>query len=170
MRLYGTVQVDPSARSTSVSDSAPWANQFRLLAAPGVGLAATQVDVQLRVIVMKIDNQLYTLANPEMVRASGEQIGYEGCLSVPNLYGKVPRYEKVKVKALDLSGKEFRVTAEGFLARIFQHEIDHTNGKVFIDHIKDKPEAFFRLDKDGKLQSIDYDTEVENNHDLWPTA
>jgi peptide deformylase len=59
----------------------------------------------------------------------------------------VPRYTKVRVKATDLEGKEFRVTAEGFLARIFQHEIDHTNGIVFIDHIKDEPKAFFKLDK-----------------------
>ena len=86
---------------------------------------------------------------------------------MPNIYGKVPRYEKVKVKALDLSGKEFRVTAEGFLARIFQHEIDHCNGIVFIDHIKDTREAFFRLADDGKLQPLDYEAEVQDNAELW---
>ena len=66
-----------------------------------------------------------------------------------------------------VAGNEFRVTAEGFLARIFQHEIDHTNGKVFIDHIQDKPEAFFKLDTDGHLIKLDYEKEIHENSLLW---
>jgi peptide deformylase len=79
----------------------------------------------------------------------------------------VPRHTKVKVKALDVNGKEFRVSAEGFLARIFQHEIDHTNGIMFIDHIKDNPKAFFKLDNNGELQELEYKKDVEQNSILW---
>jgi peptide deformylase len=106
-----------------------------MLDAPGVGLAANQVDVQLRVIVMKVDNQLYTLANPEIVRSSGEQIGYEGCLSVPGYVGEVARAEKITIKALNRSGKEVRIKGEGLLARAIQHEIDHLDGILFLDHL-----------------------------------
>ena len=80
---------------------------------------------------------------------------FEGCLSVKDIYGRVPRYSKVRVKAIGLSGREFRTTAEGFLARTFQHEIDHTNGVVFVDHIKDRPEAFFKLGNKGELEPLD---------------
>jgi peptide deformylase len=106
-----------------------------MLAAPGVGLAANQVDVQLRVIVMKVDNQLYTLANPEMVRSSGEQIGYEGCLSVPGYVGEVARAERVTIKALNRNGREVRIKGEGLLARAIQHEIDHLDGVLFVDRL-----------------------------------
>jgi peptide deformylase len=106
-----------------------------MLDAPGVGLAATQVDVQLRVIVMKVDNQLYTLANPEVVRSSGEQIGYEGCLSVPGYVGEVARADKVTMKGLNRNGKEVRIKGEGLLARAIQHEIDHLDGVLFIDKL-----------------------------------
>ena len=106
-----------------------------MLDAPGVGLAANQVDVLLRIIVMKVDNQLYTLANPEVVRSSGEQIGYEGCLSVPGFIGEVARAEKVTIKALNRNGKEVRIKGEGLLARAIQHEIDHLDGVLFIDRL-----------------------------------
>lgn len=140
----------------------------------GVALAAVQIDVLYRVVVVRNDfndrnnHDFHVFINPEIVKQEGKLIhDYEGCLSIKNLYGKVPRYEKVKVKALDESGKEFRVTVEGFLARIFQHEIDHTNGVVYIDHIKDDPEAFYRLTDEGKLEQIDYDKEIKDNKDLW---
>jgi peptide deformylase len=140
----------------------------------GVALAAVQIDQLYKIIVVrnnydnKDDHTFTVFINPQITKAEGALVEeFEGCLSVPNVYGKVPRYEKVKVKALDLTGKEFRVTAEGFLARIFQHEIDHCNGLVFIDHIKDNHEAFFELDKDGKLQPLDYDKHVANNSLLW---
>lgn len=143
----------------------------------GVALAAIQIDRLYKVVVVrnnyedKKDHTFTAFINPEVTKTEGELVAdYEGCLSVPNIYGKVPRYEKVKVKALDLNGKEFRVTAEGFLARIFQHEIDHTNGIVFIDHIRDNPEAFFQLDDDGKLQALDYEKDIKNNPELWSEA
>lgn len=140
----------------------------------GVALAAVQIDRLYKIVVVrnnyddKDDHTFTTFINPEITKAEGKLIeDFEGCLSVKDVYGKVKRHEKVKVKALDLEGKEFRVTAEGFLARIFQHEIDHTNGIVFIDHIKDDPEAFYHLDADGKLQPLDYKKDVENNQKLW---
>jgi peptide deformylase len=92
---------------------------------------------------------------------------YEGCLSVKDIYGKVPRYSKVRIKALDLTGKEVRFSAEGFLARVFQHEIDHTNGKVFLDHIKDTPTAFYTLNEEGNLQQLDYALDIRDNTLLW---
>ena len=140
----------------------------------GVALAAIQIDKLYKIVVIrnnydnKEDHEFTTFINPEITKLDGEVVAvYEGCLSVPNVYGKVPRHSKVKVKALDLKGKEFRVTAEGFLARIFQHEIDHTNGKVFIDHIKDDPEAFYKLGEDGKLVPLEYEENVAKNPILW---
>lgn len=140
----------------------------------GVALAAVQVDHLYKVVVVrnnydnKEDHTFTVFINPEITKLEGEVVAdYEGCLSVRDVYGKVPRHTKVKVKAKNLNGKEFRVTAEGFLARIFQHEIDHTNGIVFIDHIKDESEAFFHLDEDGKLKPLDYAKDVEKNPILW---
>lgn len=140
----------------------------------GVALAAVQVDKLLRIVVIrnnfdnKKDKTFTIFINPEITKYEGviEQ-DYEGCLSVPNIYGKVPRHTKVRVRALDENGKTFRVTAEGFLARVFQHEIDHTNGIVFIDHIKDDPAAFYTLRTDGHLEKIDYEKDVRTNRILW---
>ncbi|MGC8461411.1 MAG: peptide deformylase [Candidatus Dormibacteria bacterium] len=106
-----------------------------MLANNGVGLAAVQVDVPLRVIVVKVDNQVFQLANPEMVRAEGEQIGYEGCLSVPGMIGEVARAERVVVKGLNRHGKEVRIKGSELLARAFQHEIDHLDGILFLDKL-----------------------------------
>lgn len=140
----------------------------------GVALAAIQVDVSLRVVVIRSDfndkanKDFSVFINPEITKYEGRlEDDFEGCLSVPDIYGKVRRYTKVRVRAQDEHGRYFRVTAEGFLARVFQHEIDHTNGIVFIDRIKDTPEAFFRLESDGKLVKIDYDKYVKNNSILW---
>jgi peptide deformylase len=140
----------------------------------GVALAAVQIDRLYKIIVVranyndKEDKGFTVLINPKIVKLEGEVVeDFEGCLSVPSIYGKVPRHTKVRVKALNLQGKEFRVTAEGFLARIFQHEVDHCEGLVFIDHIKDKPEAFFQLGDDGKLAPLDYEKDVKNNSILW---
>jgi peptide deformylase len=140
----------------------------------GVALAAVQIDELQRVVVIrndfdnKADRTFRVFINPEITKYEGDLLlDHEGCLSVKNVYGLVPRYSKVRVKALDEYGKEIRVTANGFLARVFQHEIDHTNGIVFVDHIKDDPEAFFVLDTDGKLQPLDYKTEIDNNAELW---
>jgi peptide deformylase len=140
----------------------------------GVALAAVQIDSLLKIVVIrnnydnKEDHSFTAFINPVITKAYGDIVeDYEGCLSVRDVYGKVPRHDKVKVKAIGLDGKEFRVTAEGFLARIFQHEIDHTNGVVFIDHIRENPEAFFTLKEDGGLDPLDYDKAVKNNNDLW---
>jgi len=140
----------------------------------GVALAAVQVDALQRVVVVrndfnnKDDHSFTVFINPTITKYEGNiEEDYEGCLSVRDIYGKVPRHTKVRVKALDINGREFRVTAEGFLARVFQHEIDHTNGIVFVDHIKDNPEAFFRLAKDGGLEALDYEKDIKDNKDLW---
>jgi len=106
-----------------------------MLAAPGVGLAAPQVGVGLRVIVVKVDANLYTLVNPEVVKASGEQVGLEGCLSIPGYVGEVKRALRVVVRGLNRHGKTVRIKAEELLARAFQHEIDHCDGILFIDRL-----------------------------------
>lgn len=106
-----------------------------MVGATGVGLAATQVGVSLRVIVLKVDNQLYQLANPEVIRSSGEQVGYEGCLSVPGYIGEVARAQRVVVRALNRHGKEVRIKGEDLLARALQHEIDHLDGVLFVDKL-----------------------------------
>ena len=106
--------------------------------APGIGLAATQVDVHKRVIVIDISetrDQLFTLINPEIVESDGQQVYQEGCLSVPGIYDKVERAENVVVRYLDLEGQERTIEADGLLAVCLQHEIDHLNGKVFVEHL-----------------------------------
>jgi peptide deformylase len=140
----------------------------------GVALAAVQIDRLYKIIIVrnnyddKDDHTFTTFINPQITKFEGAiEEDFEGCLSVRDIYGKVPRHTKVRVKALDESGKEFRVTAEGFLARIFQHEIDHCNGIVFIDHIKDNPEAFYQLTDEGKLEPLDYDNDIKNSDVLW---
>lgn len=140
----------------------------------GVALAAVQIDQLYRVVVVrnnfddKSDKGFKVLINPEITKYEGELLDdYEGCLSVRNVYGKVPRYSRVRMKALDSNGKEFRVTAEGFLARVLQHEIDHTNGIVFVDHIKDQKDAFFILNGEGKLEALNYNKEIKDNVELW---
>jgi len=142
----------------------------------GVALAAVQIDVLLRIVVIrnnfddKNDRTFLVFINPEITKYEGKiESSYEGCLSILDIYGKVPRHTKVRIKALDIDGKEIRVRAEGFLARIFQHEIDHTNGIVFIDHIQDKQDAFFRLTDTGDLESLDYKAKIESNDQLWAT-
>lgn len=137
-------------------------------------LAAVQIDHLDRVVIVRSDfddkaiQEFIPLINPEIVKGEGPMItDYEGCLSVNGFYGKVPRFSKVRIKALDISGNEVRIKAEGFLARVLQHEIDHTNGVVFIDHIRDQHDAFYRLNDKGELDPLDYDTYVKDNHDLW---
>jgi peptide deformylase len=140
----------------------------------GVALAAIQIDVNLRVVVIrsdfnnKEDKTFRVFINPVITKYEGETFtDYEGCLSVKDIYGKVPRHTRVRVKAVGLDGKEVRVKAEGFLARVFQHEIDHTNGILFLDHIKDDSAAFYTLNKEGSLQQLDYEKDIRNNEILW---
>lgn len=109
-----------------------------MYAAPGIGLAATQVDVHVRLVVIDISeekNALMVLINPEIIAAEGETTYEEGCLSVPGIYEEVSRAEKVKIKALDRAGKPFELETGGLLAICIQHEIDHLNGKVFIEKL-----------------------------------
>jgi len=109
-----------------------------MYAAPGIGLAATQVDVHLRVIVIDISetrDQLNVLINPEILAAEGLQECEEGCLSVPGVYEIVARAEKVKVRALGVDGQSFEIEAEGLLALCIQHEMDHLEGKVFVEYL-----------------------------------
>ena len=138
-------------------------------------MAAPQMGVLKRIIIIRDDmenkkNATFTaLINPEVIKAEGKTItDYEGCLSVPSIYGKVPRASKVKVKAMLEDGTEVRIKATDELARTLLHEIDHLNGVLFIDHIRDKEDAFYRMNDKGDLEPIkDYEKEIKNNKDLW---
>ena len=106
--------------------------------APGIGLAATQVDVHKRVVVIDVTedkSNLMAFINPEIIETSGEQTCEEGCLSVPGIYEKVTRAERVRVRALDARGAPFELEAEGLLAVCIQHELDHLDGKVFVEYL-----------------------------------
>lgn len=109
-----------------------------MYAAPGIGLAATQVDRHIRLIVIDVTENksgLQVFINPEIINKSGDCESEEGCLSVPGIYESVTRAEEITVKALDLDGKTFELTADGLLAVCIQHEIDHLNGKVFVNYL-----------------------------------
>lgn len=101
--------------------------------AAGVGLAAPQVFQNLRVFVYDIGDGPDALINPEIVHGEGEELGVEGCLSIPRLQGEVPRHKLLTVTGINRKGKRVRIEAEDYLARVFQHEIDHLNGVLFID-------------------------------------
>lgn len=140
----------------------------------GVALAAVQINQLFKIVIVrnnydnKEDLSFTTFINPVITKLEGEtEEDFEGCLSIVDIYGKVPRYHKARIKAINESGKTFRVTAEGFLARIFQHEIDHLKGILFIDHIKNNPEAFYKLQTDGTLEQINYKKHVQNSKILW---
>lgn len=128
----------------------------------GVALAAIQIDQSLKVVVIrnqydnKEDKSFMVLINPTITKYEGKiEEDFEGCLSVKDIYGKVPRHTKVRIKAKNLAGHEFRLTAEGFLARVLQHEVDHTKGIAFVDIIKDRKDAFYRLNDKGNLEQLD---------------
>jgi peptide deformylase len=129
----------------------------------GAALAAVQVGILLRMVVIRNDfddpddNSFAVFINPEIVKVEGVPTSdIEGCLSVAGIYGRVPRYPKVKIKALNLNGEPVRVTATGFLARVFQHEIDHTKGTVFVDHVTDARDLF-RMDSQGEFRPLGAD-------------
>jgi peptide deformylase len=132
---------DPTLREVSVPVKNITPNIHKLLddmaetmyASNGLGLAAPQVGINKRVIVVDVGDGLIEMINPEIISMEGEQIGPEGCLSIPGLTGEVKRAMKVRVKALDRNGQEFEMEGEELLARAFQHEIDHLNGVLFID-------------------------------------
>lgn len=127
-----------------------------MYAAPGIGLAAIQVNVPQRVIVIDISetrDQLLVLINPEIFEKDGEQLFEEGCLSVPGVYDEVTRAAHIKLRALDRDGKSFEMEAAGLLATCIQHEIDHLDGKVFVDYLSRLKQTRIRkkLEKQQRL-------------------
>ncbi len=131
-RAQPVSQVDAAVRRL-VADMAETMYQ-----APGIGLAAVQVDVPLRVVVMDLSperNALRVYINPEILARDGVQVMEEGCLSVPGIYDEVERARHIRVRALDGDGQAFEFEAEGLLATCIQHEIDHLDGKVFVDYL-----------------------------------
>ncbi|MBA2265598.1 MAG: peptide deformylase [Chloroflexi bacterium] len=105
-------------------------------AAPGVGLAANQIGIPLQVAIIEIDERITELVNPQIIKVSGEQVDWEGCLSIPGYVAEVVRHDKVAVKARDRHGREFRVKGTDLFSRALQHEIDHLNGNLYIDHLE----------------------------------
>ena len=147
MALLGILRY-PDPRLHQVAEPVPQVDdQIRQLvkdmaatmyAAPGIGLAATQVDVHKRVIVIDISethDQLLVLINPEILQSDGQIECEEGCLSVPGIFDTVSRAERITVRSLDLQGKPFELEAEGLLAVCIQHEMDHLEGKVFVEYL-----------------------------------
>lgn len=122
--------------------------------APGVGLAATQIDVHRQVVVIDTSedrNNLITLINPELLDARGSQFCEEGCLSVPGIYEQVERAEWIKVGAVGIDGKPFEIEAEKLLAVCIQHEMDHLQGKVFVDYLSRLKQGRIK----AKMQKLD---------------
>ena len=126
-----------------------------MYAAPGIGLAATQVNVHKRVLVIDISetrDQPLALVNPEVIQRQGIEETEEGCLSVPGIYDKVTRAERIRVRALDRDGKSVEMDADGLLAVCIQHEIDHLDGKLFVDYLSELKRTRIRkkLEKERK--------------------
>lgn len=126
--------------------------------APGVGLAATQVNVQKRIVVIDVSeekNEPLCLINPQIIEKTGKEEMEEGCLSVPGIFEKVTRAEKVKISALNRNGEVFEIEADSLLAVCIQHEIDHLEGKLFVDYLSPlkRHRAKKKLEKDRKAKS-----------------
>ena len=122
--------------------------------ASGAGLAAPQVGVSLKIAVIGMpEEEVIVLVNPEVVKKTGERVVVEGCLSVPGYRGEIKRAEKVTVKALDRNGKAFRIKADDLLAEVLEHEIDHLNGIIYIDHLE-SPEKLEKIEMDDDTPEI----------------
>ncbi len=156
-----------------IASSLAWEeeHEFELSAA----MAAPQLGYNKRIIVVREDMSnkdnanFVPLINPVVIKTEGKIIeDYEGCLSVPSVYGKVGRPYKARIKAVTENGEEVRLKATGFLARTLLHEIDHLDGVLFIDHIKDQTDAFYKLNDKGDLEPLNYDKYIKNNKDLFP--
>lgn len=137
-------------------------------------MAAPQMGVLKRIIIIRDDMEnkdkatFTALIDPVIIKAEGKiKRDYEGCLSVPSIYGMVPRATKVRVKAKLEDGTEVRIKATDELARTLLHEIDHLDGVLFIDHIRNDKDAFFEMDDKGDLIPIDYDKKIAHNKKLW---
>jgi peptide deformylase len=131
-----------------------------MYAAPGIGLAATQVNVHKRVIVIDVTedrSKPLALINPEIIAREGVEETEEGCLSVPGIYDKVTRAEKIRVRTLDRSGKQIEIEADGLLAVCIQHEMDHLEGKLFVDYLSELKRTRIRkkLEKERKDRTTD---------------
>jgi len=129
-----------------------------MYAAPGIGLAATQVDVHKRLLVTDVTSdksEPYVLINPEILEKDGVTVSDEGCLSVPGYYEEVERAEHIRVRFLDRNGEQQEVEAEGLLAICIQHEMDHLDGKLFVDYLSEAKRQRIRkkLEKDRRQQS-----------------
>jgi peptide deformylase len=131
-------------------------------ASNGLGLAAPQIGVSERVIVVELPEdyeepeagRVYALINPEVVSTSDETVaGQEGCLSVPGIVGEVERFQSITLKARTVKGRPVRISTQGFTARVFQHEIDHLDGVVFVDRVAG-PDKLHRLTADGETEPI----------------
>ena len=135
-RLYKVareVKVVNNEIKTLISDMAE-----TMYEALGIGLAATQVDFHQRIIIIDISedkNNLLVMINPILLESKGEEINQEGCLSVPEVFEKVKRADWIKISAIDINGKKFELEADGLLAVCIQHEMDHLEGKVFVDYL-----------------------------------
>lgn len=130
-------------------------------AANGAGLAAPQIDLSIRVFVAEYEDRRVALVNPEIIKAEGEVLGSEGCLSIPGYYGdNIRRAESIIVKAQDIRGKNIRVRAEGWLARIMQHEIDHLDGILFLDRL-DRPEDLREVSREEEEEELEQEAALE---------
>ena len=138
-------------------------------------MAAPQMGINKRIIIVRDDMEdkkkatFTALINPVVIRAEGKiHKDYEGCLSVPKIYGLVPRPSKARIKAKLEDGTEVRIKATDDLARVLLHEIDHLDGILFIDHIKNEKDAFFEMDDKGELIPVDYEKQIKDNKQLFP--
>lgn len=120
--------------------------------APGIGLAANQIGVPLQVAIIELEDTITELVNAQIVRASGEVVDWEGCLSIPGFVAEVRRHARVTVKARDRRGREFRVKGEELFARVLQHEIDHLNGVLYIDHLESLEELVRVSDRPSEVE------------------
>jgi len=130
-----------------------------MYAAKGIGLAATQVNVHRRVLVLDVSeqrNEPRVFINPELLQAEGRGPGEEGCLSLPDIYDKVPRATHIRVRALGVEGQPFELAAEGLLAVCIQHEMDHLDGKLFVDYLSELKRQLIRkrLEKERKQRGV----------------
>lgn len=167
--------VDDSIRKLA-EDMAQTASAWDRESEIGAAIAAIQVGEPIKLTAVRNnfedyrDKSFVSFINPEIVKASPEKVtDIEGCLSVPGIYGRVARHKKIKVKAYDLDMKEVRLTLEGFPARLFQHEIDHMNGIIFLDHVA-SPKDLLEIDDAGRLHPLSADQAAElgqqaSNHD-----
>lgn len=137
----------------------------------GVALAAVQIGVLERIVIVRSNpedrksEEFQVFINPKITKYEGEVVAQpEGCLSIPDIYASVPRHETVRVSAEDEKGKPVRIKAHGFLARVFQHEIDHLHGKLFVDRVEE--DKFYQIMEDGKLEPLET-AKIDAARVLW---